>query len=343
VRRDDLHPEELLARFGRGSLGPDEAADLRAHVDRCPACALQLELRDDVARAFAPTDVDYEIGARAVARFAESQAQEPRRAAAALSLARERPPRLVRIALVVAILLGSGVAASALVLGTRGRLWGVATPPAETPAPPQTTSRVRAARRPEARDLAAATPLDATKPAPELEPATVSPKAAVPPVRRERPAEAAPTLEATTVEPPAAVVPTTPAPPAPRAPELFVAAERARRQGDAREARRLYGLLAAAFPGSREEIAARVLAGQTLLDELGEPAAALASFERYLRDEPGGPLAEEARVGRAQALGRLGRATEEADAWSELLARHPRSLQAELARRRLAALAGRAE
>ncbi|MDB4982261.1 MAG: hypothetical protein JWM82_3013, partial [Myxococcales bacterium] len=132
--RDELHPEELLARFGRVPLGADEAADLTAHLDRCVACALQLELRDDVARAFAPTDVDYEIAARAVARVVASDALEPRRRAARLLLAHDnRPRRLARVAIVVTILLGSGVGAAAVVLGTRGHLWGAEAPPHEAP------------------------------------------------------------------------------------------------------------------------------------------------------------------------------------------------------------------
>jgi TolA-binding protein len=336
MMRDDLHPEELLARFGRVPLGADEVADLTAHLERCPACALQLELRDDVARAFAPMDVDYEIAARAVANVVASDAIERRRAAPWSSLgSNHRPHRFARVAIVVAILLGSGVGAAAVLLGTRGHWWRVAPPPRE--APPVATTRARGTRRPPRTELAAATP--------PLEPAPVPRNVEAPPPRRARPAtEEAPVAPAETVAAPAATPPPlTPAPPAPRAPELFAAAEDARRGGDAREARRLYGLLAVAFPASRETLAARVLLGQTLLDELGEPAAALASFERYLADASDGPLAEEARVGRAQALWRLGRAAEEANAWTELLARHPHSLQAELARRRLAALTGRAE
>jgi TolA-binding protein len=122
--------------------------------------------------------------------------------------------------------------------------------------------------------------------------------------------------------------------------ELFGAAERARREGDLSEARHLYGRLAARFPGTREELAARVLRGQMLLDQLDDANGALGSFEHYLRDAPTGTLAEEALVGRAQALRSLGRARAEAAAWRDLLAFYPRSVHAELARERLAALVG---
>jgi outer membrane protein assembly factor BamD (BamD/ComL family) len=120
--------------------------------------------------------------------------------------------------------------------------------------------------------------------------------------------------------------------------QLFGAAERARGDGDWEEARHLFGALASRFRGTREELTARVLRGQMLLDALDEPAAALRAFELYLRDEPTGALAEEALVGRAQALRRLGRAADEAEAWRELLALHPRSVHAEVARERLDAL-----
>jgi tetratricopeptide (TPR) repeat protein len=120
---------------------------------------------------------------------------------------------------------------------------------------------------------------------------------------------------------------------------VFQAAERARRRGDATEADRLYGQLASDFPRSREEIAARALHGQLLLDELGRAEEALAWFDAYLRAAPRGALAEEARAGRAEAFGRLARRDEEVAAWRDLLAAHPASLFAARAQQRLAALA----
>src|SRR6185369_171447 len=103
-------------------------------------------------------------------------------------------------------------------------------------------------------------------------------------------------------------------------------------------ASRLYGELARSFPGTREDIVARALHGQLLLDRLGRPARALALFEAYLNAEPAGTLAEEARLGRARSLERLGRPSEERSAWFELLRAHPRSIHAAAARARLASL-----
>jgi TolA-binding protein len=118
---------------------------------------------------------------------------------------------------------------------------------------------------------------------------------------------------------------------------LFARLAAARRSGDLSAARAAYGALAAGFPGSREERTARVVvAGLALAGQ--QPHGALALYESYLESEGAGALAEEARLGRALALDRLGRSAEEAQAWQELLARHPRSVHAARARARLAAL-----
>jgi len=329
----ELHPEELLAKASRGALAPREDADLRAHLARCPACALQVDLRGEIDGALAPTALDYEIGARAVERLFASRELDPARAPA-----RERGPRRIprlvtRVALGLALLLGTSVAASALVLGTRGRLWDVAD--RREPGDPVGPARRASHARPEyseAKPLAdaPATPAPA-KPAPAVAPLAPAPPAvapvAVPQVTRRVVArrELFAIDDVSDHDKGAAA--------------LFGAAESARGQGDFAEARRLYAQLASRFHGTREELSARVLGGQMMLDDLDEPAAALRSFERYLRDEANGTLAEEALLGRAQALRRLGRANTEAAAWSDLLARYPRSVHAELARERLAALA----
>jgi hypothetical protein len=341
---NDIHPEELLV--ATRALTPDERADLRAHTARCPACALQLALRGDVAHALTPNEGDYEIAGRALAR---TLAAAPPRAAA--PILRRRAPMALRAAAVVAVMLGTGVAASAIVLTTHGRLWGV-TPKRDEPAR-AVPERARAAHPPP------------EKPSVDTAPAAEAPRAlqliAVPSPTRQRVAPAARAriaVRARDAEPGAGLPPSPPAEPAPapevaptlaptetpetpdaeRAAEIFAAAARARRDGDATRAERLYAQLSAAYPGTREEVIARVLRGQALLDNLGRPSDALTSFDAYLRDQPNGALAEQARAGRAQALWLLGREAEEAAAWRDLLAAHPRSLHAALARSRLAAL-----
>jgi tetratricopeptide (TPR) repeat protein len=122
---------------------------------------------------------------------------------------------------------------------------------------------------------------------------------------------------------------------APAADEIFAAANEARRRGDSQKSFELYTQLARIHPGSREETTSRVLLGRLLLDRGGDATQALGLFTRYLEASPGGTLAEEARLGRALALTRLGSAKEERQAWQQLLAFHPNSIHAERARKRL--------
>jgi hypothetical protein len=118
----------------------------------------------------------------------------------------------------------------------------------------------------------------------------------------------------------------------PSAAELFAEASELRRNGKNAAAVQRYELLSARFPGSREEIASRVLSGNLVL--ASDPARALQRFEAYLATK-NGALAEEAMLGRALALDRLGRSGEARQAWQDLLTRFPDSVQASRARARL--------
>lgn len=82
----------------------------------------------------------------------------------------------------------------------------------------------------------------------------------------------------------------------------------------------------------------RVAFGRLLLDRFGDPDAALSQFESYVRRYPDGTLAEEARVGRAQSLGQLGRRADERGAWEDLITHHPESPHVGRARTRLDSL-----
>jgi TolA-binding protein len=121
--------------------------------------------------------------------------------------------------------------------------------------------------------------------------------------------------------------------------ELFARANLLRRRDEVNEAVVVYRELQRSFPGSAEELLSRVVLGRLLLDRLDDAAAALAQFESYLAGASRGSLREEALVGRAVALGRLGRATEERTAWNVLLDAFPRSTSAARARARVAAIA----
>jgi TolA-binding protein len=122
----------------------------------------------------------------------------------------------------------------------------------------------------------------------------------------------------------------------PTAAALFAQAIALRGEGKVDAAIATHLRLQRLYPTAREARVASALAGRLLL-ERGSPEQALAQFDQYLAKP--GDVAEEALVGRATALGRLGRSAAEAAAWREVLSRHPGSVWATQAKNRLAALA----
>jgi outer membrane protein assembly factor BamD (BamD/ComL family) len=118
--------------------------------------------------------------------------------------------------------------------------------------------------------------------------------------------------------------------------KLFSEANQARRSGDIGRASGLYQLLQEQYPGSPEAELSRVTLALLLLDS-GDAQGALKGFERYLAGGSRG-LEAEALVGRARALGRLGRRDLEAAAWHEVQRKFPRSIYGRQATERLAAL-----
>ena len=327
----DLHPDELLRRASHDRITPAERADLRAHLERCPACALELAVRGDAASAAIPSEADHAVAARIVDRVLTSKI--PVHAASVAGAWRER---LARAAVIALMLTSTAVGASAIAVRLHERRATTARP-APTPPPVIEAPRTHHVRP-------AALP-------PVPEPPTTDPEGPTEAIRAVRPSPderiarpharpeiaSAPSVTHAALQPPAVGV-TAPAADSAAAAMVLARAEEARAQRRFADATRLYDDLAARFPGSREEVVARVLHGQLLLDEMHDAASALRWFDRYLAREPGGALAEEARLGRAQALQLRGSRDGERAAWEELLRKHPASVHAGAARARLGAL-----
>ncbi|MGH2723571.1 MAG: anti-sigma factor family protein [Actinomycetota bacterium] len=45
------HPDELLAEYADGTLGPDDRARVEAHLEACPSCRQELDLASGARRA----------------------------------------------------------------------------------------------------------------------------------------------------------------------------------------------------------------------------------------------------------------------------------------------------
>jgi hypothetical protein len=300
----DLHPEEMLDAARRGTLGAQGEADLRAHLDRCVACRLSLSLHDDLrAESGAASRKAGAADAALLARMVSGAMADLPRAAGEPRFAPPRVGMTFRRAAVAAVLLLVGGSAGAGVWANRDAIARRFTPEIVQLPPP----------------------------APRPEPVRAKPAALAP--RVEAPIEI---VDVAPVRPARPKIAARPAP-EPTADALFAEANRARRAGDYAGALRGYADLRRAYPGSREEITSRVVAGNVLLTQ-GAAREALAGFDGYLAASPDGTLAEEARVGRALALQRLGRRADERAAWNDLLRKHPDTVQGERARGRLAEL-----
>jgi tetratricopeptide (TPR) repeat protein len=209
----------------------------------------------------------------------------------------------ITLGLAAALLVGSAAAATAVVVRQRRALeleQAHATVAAK-PGPPAEKRRLASERHAEASAMA-----------------VVSASPIVEPSARERPP-----------------IGSTPKP-ARSASELFADASAARRIGDFGAARALYTELQTRFPGTNEARVSTVSLAKLLL-AAGKAREAERAFATYL-ETGGGNLAEEALVGRANALQALGDVGEEYRAWQELLRSHPASVYRARAEARRAAL-----
>lgn len=310
MTRVDLHPEELLEREARGTLTDDERARLDAHLASCATCRFERLARADfLVEMEAGTATEVLLRSLPPERgHGESSLRPSQRAVLPRRLGLRVGPALVA-ALVSAGAAAGVVAGAARLGGLQVLLTGTSGADQSAPLAASGMASTRGARTVVCPPVVAAAP----SAVPESAPSARAPVSA--PSSRNAKVPGAATAAA-----------------------LFADANAARRRGDYAMAIRLYREVEASFPTSREAATARAVLGSVLLDR-GDAAAALRHFDEYLADG-GGAVREEALVGRATALGRLGRASEEAAAWSALLDRYPGSVHAERARLRLAALRG---
>jgi hypothetical protein len=302
MTRIDLHPEELLDRALNGVASSEERTRLRAHLRICPACRLEHSVATDCRRSAAPRPDDSVVLERV--RTSVVGAYQKRRY---LPLGGGVRPRRIRLLAVAAVLLFTAFGTAAVLL----RVYRASPRAMESPAPHASTPK--------------ATP--SPTPAEIVAPATSTAEAPLP-VADEH---AAPSQHRAVAEHRAASHEEPPE----GAKELFARANSLRREGATAVAVRVYRTLEQSFPASAESLIARVTLGRLLLDRAGNPSAALAEFDAYLGHASRGALAEEALIGRALALGRLGRAADERGAWERLLAEHPSSTYAARARARV--------
>jgi TolA-binding protein len=325
----ELHADDLLDKEARGDLSPAEKSRLDRHVEACSVCRFERQVRDDFR-------LEFETLGQAARKEASQRSASPSeyRPASGARLPKGRMSSRARLVLLAAAAtLVAGVAtaewetikrtvfSSYVVDQGQGRT--------ETALPAKDLGvRSGAASSPPAEEQAAIEQPSAVEaPIPDTaQPSTVRKVPAIPTASQ----AIVPTLEpASQSSVPAPLMPDT----------LFAAANDERQRGAYAEAIRLYRDLSQQFPQSAEAAASHAIVGRLLLDR-GDPSGALVQFDEYLHSGMT-TLGEEARVGRALALQRLGRSAEEADAWTTLLSVYPQSVHASRARSRLAALGNR--
>lgn len=304
MTRFDLHPEDLLERASRGAADAAELARLTQHLAECAVCRVERALMVQAASDAAPLRDEKLVVARLKRRAAAHPAAAGRRS--------KRSATFAAVAVVAATVASVAAAATFVMVRSAAAPRAIgAAPPPERPATTDSPRRSGPAKAEE--------PLD-VEPGEEKAPEP-SGKQGEPDVARSAARPAVETVSAS---------------------ELFSRANQARRDGNTTEAVRLYRALQERFSGTSEELVSRVTLGRLLLDRLGDSRGALVQFNSYLAIPGGGALREEAMVGRALSLGRMGRVVEERAAWRALLDAFPKSAQKKRAEARLLELGGAA-
>jgi TolA-binding protein len=299
----DTHPEAWLDERPE-TLREDERRELSRHLRQCDACKLHEQLT--------PSLMDQ------------------------LQL---KPGDSARINIAVADAVRQFEAQPLLPLETRPR-WSTAKKAALSAAAAALMALSAAAAMRSARhDAADAAPAPPLRQRPPVEVVVERPSPDVPPpstVVGELPGqtESEPRAVASPVGPrkvPRAAAATQPA-------DLFARANVLRRAREFDRAETVYRQLQSGWPKSPEAALSKILLGRMYLDQLGDAPAALRQFDGYVRDTRHAELRDEALIGRALALGRLGRHADERAAWEQFVREFPNSVYAPKAQTRLRAL-----
>lgn len=369
-----LHPEELFDKLIDGELTSGERERLRQHLDGCEVCRFEHAARLDFQAEALELRVSSPPSAPHLPLRPPIATGEERATPVRVAAPRRGRSRALIWGLAAAALISTGAAvASGLAGHAPWRTLGAAFSPASHP-PGAPIKEVTPAIVPAAAPVVAAPSAIAEAPAELVAPdaiAEASGEVVAPAAIAEAPGEvvapqvaepagkitatrrgaAAHAAVAPVPEPQATALITLPAhadmPVAKEAvkdplkepssaAKLFGEANQARRAGDIGRASGLYHLLQDQFPGSPEADLSRVTLALLLLDG-GDARGALSGFEHYLAGSSRA-LEAEALVGRARALGRLGRRDQEAVAWREVERKYPRSIYGRQANERLAAL-----
>jgi hypothetical protein len=318
----DLHPDELLDKDARGELEETERERLDAHLARCATCRFERQLRldfaDDLSAEAPPVRFDHLVALEAARESARESVH---------SASRRRSPwrrtRTTWLLAAAALLVGSVAAAT----GLSTQRW--------RPAAPTTVSLSETVPPKRVRVTAHAAPPPVAIGTLQGSIASVPPDDAAPSANRPAVTQA---VTVDRAEPRVLAVAAAPLLPEPGPVDLLDAESGARRRGDYGRVLEIHRKLEARFARSRETQVSRATVGRLMLDR-GDPGSALGSFDAYLR-AGSGDLGEEAMVGRATALERLGRADEALRAWGALLAAFPETPYAAHARARLGGLNG---
>jgi TolA-binding protein len=301
-------PEDLLVAARRRPLRREEAATLAEHLGRCPLCRMSAGLGRSLGRLPPIEDEDRALAAHVLEAVYSSRSAAGQATPVARIPARTSPG--VRTA--------PGVRTSLVTRGRRRPRRRLFTAAAAVILMAGSASaawwhHVRSSSAP----LASPAP---AQPTPTRAP--TAPTADSPVVEADSPAPRAPL----------------PSPTPTSAAQLFAAARRARATGDLGRAIALYRRLQSAFPRSAETRLSWLSLAQVYL-KADQPAQAVAQYDAYFEsgDEA---LAEEATMGKAGALARLGRLKEEETLWQRFLRDYPDSDYRWRAQQRLQELEG---